>query len=152
VALFYNVRMGRMGARGIIEYDGKFFLVRNVVSPEFWCLPGGGAEEGEEVMATIVRELIEETGITPDVGNLLFVHQIKGQDGYGTPEFIFHIKNGKDYMDFDITKTTHGEAELAEARFVNISSVTVLPEFLKAELSELAANDFKAPTQFRLSE
>jgi 8-oxo-dGTP diphosphatase len=144
--------MGRMGARGIIEYDGKFFLVRNVVSPDFWCLPGGGIEKGEDVMTAISRELIEETGITPDVGNLLYVHQIKGPDGYGTPEFIFHIRNGHDYIDFDVTKTTHGEAELAEAGFVDISTVTVLPKFLKADLPDLASKGFSTPTRFRLSE
>ena len=144
--------MGRMGARGVIEYDGKFFLVRNVVSPDFWCLPGGGIEEGEDVLTAINRELIEETGIAPDVGNLLYVHQIKGADGYGTPEFIFHIKNGKDYIDFDIAQTTHGETELAEAGFVDISTVTVLPTFLKIELPELSTKAFNTPTKFRLSE
>ena len=144
--------MGRMGARGIIEYDGKFFLVRNVVSPDFWCLPGGGIEEGEDVMSAIVRELIEETGITPEIGNLLYIHQVKDPIGFGTPEFLFHIKNGIDYLNFNIHRTTHGEAELAEAGFVDINTVTVLPEFLKAELPELVANGFNAPTQFRLSE
>ena len=141
-----------MGARGIIEHDGKFFLVRNVVSPDFWCLPGGGIEEGEDILTAISRELIEETGITPDVGNLIYVHQIKGPEGYGTPEFIFHIKNGQDYIDFDITTTTHGEAELAEAAFVDISTVTVLPKFLKTELPALANKGFDLSTQFRLSE
>ena len=102
-------------------------------------------------MNAISRELIEETGITPDVGNLLYIHQIKGEDGYGTPEFIFHIRNGQDYLNFDITKTTHGETELAEAGFVDISSITVLPKFLKIELPELAKKSFEISTQFRLS-
>lgn len=144
--------MGKMGARGIVEHAGKFLLVRNVVSPDFWCLPGGGIEPGEDVMSAIKRELIEETGVEPDVGNLLYIHQIKSSGGYGVPEFLFHIKNGKDYVSLDITKTTHGEAELAEIGFVDIAAVTLLPQFLKAELPELAANSFIAATRFRLSE
>lgn len=140
-----------MRARGIIENGGRFFLVRNVMSPNFWCLPGGGIEKGEDVMSAIKRELVEETGIEPELGNLLYVHQIKGADGYDTPEFIFHIKNGQDYLNFDITKTTQGEAELAEAGFVDIESIAILPTFLKTELAELAKRCFETPTQFRLS-
>jgi len=144
--------MSRMCARGIIEHDGKFLFVRNIVSPDFWCLPGGGIEVGEDVKSAIQRELIEETGIQPDIGNLLYIHQIKGTEGYDVPEFFFHIKNGHDYLSIDITKTTHGEAELAEIAFVDLSLVTVLPEFLKSELPKLAANNFSSPTRFRLSE
>jgi ADP-ribose pyrophosphatase YjhB (NUDIX family) len=41
--------------RAVIEHDGRYLLIRNEVSKDFWCLPGG-------------------IGIV--VGNLLYVHQI----------------------------------------------------------------------------
>lgn len=141
-----------MGARGIIEHNGKFLLVRNRVSDNFWCLPGGGIESGEDIVSALVREMIEETGIKPVVGNLLYIHQIKQENGYGIPGFYFHIENGSDYLNISIEKTTHGELELAEIDFVDISSVTVLPSFLKTELPELKKSGFNTPTQFRLTE
>lgn len=143
--------MNKMGARGIIEHGGKFLLVRNIVSPDFWCLPGGGIEQGEDVLSAIKRELIEETGIEPVIGNLLYVHQIQNENGYGTPEFFFYIKNGSEYLNLDINKTTHGQAELAEIKFVDIKTVKLLPSFLIEELSVLATNKFNTPTRFRLS-
>lgn len=143
--------MAKMGARGIIEHDGKFLLVRNIVSPDFWCLPGGGVESGEDILSAITREIVEETGIVPVVGRLLYVHQIEGSDGYGVPEFIFHIKNGHDFLNVDITKSSHGQAELAEIAFVDVSGVTLLPKFLISELPKLAECGFSAEAQFRLS-
>lgn len=143
----------RMRVRGITEHQGKFLLVKNVASSsDFWCLPGGGIETGEDVVSALRREIFEETGIEPIIGNLLFVHQIGYKDGYGVPEFLFHIRNGKDFSAIDLTKTSHGEEELSAIDFVDIETVTVLPKFLKTELPELAAHNFETLTRFRLSE
>lgn len=80
--------MGRTGVRAVIEHDDKYLFVRNKVSEGFWCLPGGGVEKGEDIITALKREMIEETGIEPVIGNLLFVHQIESKMGFGTPEFI----------------------------------------------------------------
>jgi 8-oxo-dGTP diphosphatase len=143
----------RMCARGIIEYQGKFLLVKNASSSgDFWCLPGGGIESGEDVVSALRREIIEETGVVPDIGNLLYVHQIGQPGNYSVPEFLVHIRNGKDFSTIDLKKTSHGEEELLAIDFIDITSATVLPKFLKTELPELATRNFEVPTRFRLSE
>ncbi|MEU1477153.1 NUDIX domain-containing protein [Streptomyces sp. NPDC005760] len=38
----------------------------HIAWPGHWSLPGGGAEAGETPLETILRELLEETGIVPD--------------------------------------------------------------------------------------
>jgi len=144
--------MDRISVRAIIEYQGKYLLVRNAVSDTFWCLPGGGVEVGEDILSALERELIEELGVEPEIGNLLYVHSLKGPDGYGVPSFFFHIKNGSDYLNIDITSTSHGVKELAEFSFKDVSDCILLPSFLKTELKELKQADFNCPTKIRLTE
>jgi len=144
--------MGRMGVRAVIEHNGKYLLVRNKVSEDFWCLPGGGIEPGEEIIPALKRELIEETGIEPNIGNLLYAHQIESADGFGTPEFFFHVKNAEDYLVIDLKTTSHGELELAEIDFKSLKEdIVILPGFLKTELPELKAANFKLPARVRVS-
>jgi len=139
--------MSRMSARAIIEKDGMYLLVRQRSNNgTFWCLPGGGIEERESVITALERELVEETGIKPKIGTLLFIHQIKDGGGYGGPGFYFHVTNGEEYMRLDTSATSHGELELLEIASVDLQTVHVLPTFLKTELPKLVRLNFNAPT------
>lgn len=70
----------RIAVRGIIFKDGKL-LGQQTKHPEgeaahdYWCTPGGGLEGGESLHGGLHREMIEETGIGPRIGKLLFVQQ-----------------------------------------------------------------------------
>lgn len=98
----------------------------------YWCLPGGGLEEGEALIAGVEREMIEETGVKPTVGSLLYVQQfLHGDKDY--IEFFFHITNGEDYLSIDLSKTTHGMEEIEEIGFVNPTENHILPEFLTTD-------------------
>jgi 8-oxo-dGTP pyrophosphatase MutT (NUDIX family) len=143
--------MGRIRVRAIIECDSKYLFVRNKTSKDFWCLPGGGVEEGEDIVSALKRELVEETGIKPIVGDLLYVHQIGSKIGFGAPEFFFYVENGNDYLNIDLLNTSHGELEIAEISFRNPKDTELLPSFLKQELPELKKLNFKLQTRIRLS-
>jgi 8-oxo-dGTP diphosphatase len=138
----------RISVRGIVLHDGKLLCVRlkpykNSLRRDnsYWCLPGGGLNEGESVLAGIEREMVEETGVKPDVGNLLYVQQfVYGKEEF--LEFFFHIKNDEDYLHIDLAKTTHGLEEIEEVDFIDPTAKRVLPEFLATEsLIEHASND-----------
>lgn len=143
----------RISVRGIVLHEGKLLCVRlkayegslRVGSTDYWCLPGGGLDEGEPLLAGIEREMIEETGIKPVIGNLLYVQQfVHGDKDY--LEFFFHITNSEDYLNVDLSKTTHGEAEIEELGFVDPATTHVLPDFLKTEaLVDFAQSN--APTR-----
>jgi 8-oxo-dGTP diphosphatase len=125
----------RIAVRAIILQGDKLLCVRlkpTEAAPHngsFWCVPGGGLESEESLIAGLDRELIEETGIKPQVGNLLYVQQYE-DDKAEYLEFFFAVTNAKDYLHIDLAATTHGIQELQEISFIDPGSVKLLPSFL----------------------
>lgn len=126
----------RIAVRGIIFKDGKMLAQQtnpgeNEEVHDYWCTPGGGLEAGESLHQGLHREMIEETGIAPRIGKLLFVQQ------YGNPadreflEFFFHIENAEDYEEIDLSTTSHGELEIAKVGFIDPAKHNLLPAFLQ---------------------
>lgn len=52
----------RPSVRGIIIKDGKMAMMHSL-KYDYYKLPGGGIEEGEELRDTLVREVKEESGL-----------------------------------------------------------------------------------------
>lgn len=123
----------RIAVRGIIVKDNTMFAQRlkhvGGETNSFWCTPGGGLDEGESLLSGLSREMIEETGISPVIGNLLYVQQYKDND-LEHIEFFFHITNTDDYENVDLSATSHGQAEVAEYGFIDLKSHNILPAFL----------------------
>ncbi len=124
----------RIAVRGIIEKEGKLFCVRqrhaNGKINSFWCTPGGGLDPGETLINCLKRELIEELGVEPVVGELLAVQQYS-KDPEEHLEFFFRVQNSADYRDIDLSKTSHGEQEMVEFAFMDPKTVKIAPEFIK---------------------
>lgn len=136
----------RVNVRGIIFNDGKLFCQQ--LKPgadgeirDYWCTPGGGLDEGESLLDGLHREMIEETGIAPKIGKLLFVQQL--HDGKKEQlEFFFHIENPEDYSVIDLTATSHGELEIAHCTFVEPTTHHILPAFLQTiDINDYIARD-----------
>lgn len=137
----------KITVRGIVLWEGKLLCAK--LKPykdslqkhgnEYWCLPGGGLDQGEPLIAGLEREMIEETGIKPVIGNLLYVQQF-AQSEQEFIEFFFHVTNNEDYRHIDLTKTTHGQEEIEEIEFVDPAATYILPAFLTTE----ALDDFAA--------
>ncbi len=71
---------GRVRVRvcGILIQNHEILLVKHDgMGPkgELWLPPGGGVEFGEKTKDALIREFQEETGLTVDVGHLLFVNE-----------------------------------------------------------------------------
>lgn len=74
----------KVGVGVLISERGRVLLVRRGVSPEKgkWSIPAGYLDQGEEPRETAAREVLEETGLTVNIGRLLDVyHNPPGQGG-----------------------------------------------------------------------
>jgi 8-oxo-dGTP pyrophosphatase MutT (NUDIX family) len=121
----------RIATRGIIYKDGKIYAqqLKNNADDQFWCTPGGGLDPNEGLIDGLYREMIEETGIVPVIGRLLFVQQF--YDNKENIEFFFHITNSDDYTSVDLSATTHGDIEIATHGFIDPTKENILPAFLQ---------------------
>lgn len=143
----------RVAVRGIIIDDGKLLAVRLNqyqgtgvgLASDKWCTIGGGVDPGEPLIPALQREVIEETGIKPSIGRLLFVQQFLYKDTEQM-EFFFHITNAEDFRNIDLSKTSHGLEEIAEIGFIATKGSTLLPKFLTD--IDFGQFDTTAPVQF----
>jgi 8-oxo-dGTP pyrophosphatase MutT (NUDIX family) len=125
----------RVTVRGIVFKDGNMLAQQlqpdaDGIERDYWCTPGGGLEAGESLHQGLKREMIEETGITPTIGKLLFIQQYQDhQKEY--LEFFFHIENPEDYHTIDLAATSHGALEVKHVDFIDARKHNVLPIFLQ---------------------
>lgn len=70
-----------VGAVVIVDPQ-RFVLIRRKNPPNAgsWTLPGGRVSEGEALSAAVAREVLEETGLHVEVGALIEVVELVGDD------------------------------------------------------------------------
>lgn len=127
----------RINVRAIIWKGGKLLAVKHKSKKggesAYWALPGGGLDPFESLSDGIRREMIEETGIAPQVDRMLFGQQLpSGRAGRDEElEFFFLVTNPNDYESIDLEKTSHGAIELARCEFIDPTIENILPDFLQ---------------------
>ena len=121
----------------VVKDNGKLFCVRlkayeGSKEHDYWCLPGGAVDEREGLEVALRREMLEETGVAPQIGELLYIQHFvfEGQEQL---EFFFHVTNTNNYKNIDIAKASHAEIEIAEFGFVDTDTTYILPSFLSRE-------------------
>ena len=72
-----------VAGHALIERDGKYLVTRrskgNDYMPLKWDIPGGIAKPGETLKETIKREVKEETGLTVQIENPIFIYANRDQ-------------------------------------------------------------------------
>lgn len=78
----------KIAAYGLCLRDGNMLLVRYVdprSGEKWWTLPGGKLEHGEDPVAAVIREVLEETGYEVQVTQLLGVGSRTSDVDWGIP-------------------------------------------------------------------
>lgn len=99
-------------ARAVIVNDGKMLAVRHMES-NFFSLPGGTLEAHENIKECLEREMIEELGVKPEIGRLLYINKYSDRQKFPAIDFMFEVKNGGDFLGCENLERTHAH-ELAE--------------------------------------
>lgn len=76
----------RLAARALILHEDRLLLVNAYPDArlQLWCAPGGGCEAGQSLPENLAREVMEETGLTIQVGPPVLVNE------FHDPETGFH--------------------------------------------------------------
>ena len=102
-----------VGVGGVIVIRGEVVLVRRAREPLAgqWSLPGGAVEAGEPLAVALAREVLEETGLDVEVGDLVDVLDRIYTDATGRVEYHYvladflcrprggHLQAGSDVTD-----------------------------------------------------
>ena len=82
----------RLAARALILHEDRLLLVNAYPDAHLglWCAPGGGCEAGQSLPQNLSREVMEETGLTIEVGPPVLVNEFHDpQTGFHQVDLFF---------------------------------------------------------------
>ncbi len=119
--------------RAVIVYNNKLLVVKHAPSSSFYSLPGGHLEYAENIHDAMKREIIEELGIEPQIGRLLYVNNFI-EEVKQSIEFFFEITNPESFLDTENLSGTH-RFELSEICWVDKNdNPNILPKSIQEDL------------------
>lgn len=125
----------RVRCRAVILDGDKLLVVRHAAKSEnYWALPGGHLEWGEDVRDGLVREIVEELGVVPELGPLLFIHTFV-RDAVHSLEFFFRVENPEAFRVLGVEPTHAYEIDLVE--WITVEDTQLLRPYGIAEAFKL---------------
>ena len=142
ISVHLNGQRFQLRAAAVLIH-AEHLLVHRAPGDEYWALPGGRIEVGEEASVTIVREMKEELGEEVACGRLLHVAEnffdLAGQRNHEIGfYFLASLPESSSY--FDKTRTysgveSHLRLEFRWFALAELESINLRPTFLRASLT-----------------
>ncbi|NBZ88338.1 NUDIX domain-containing protein [Stagnihabitans tardus] len=88
-------RFPRLAVRALILHGDRLLLVNAYPggTSDLWCAPGGGVEPGASLPENLAREVMEETGLTVEVGAPALVNEFHDpKTGFHQVDLFFRCK------------------------------------------------------------
>jgi mutator protein MutT len=111
-----------IGIGAVVVDEGKVLIVKRKYEPLAgqWSIPGGAVELGETLEASVVREMLEETGLEIAVGPVIEVFDRITRDDEGAVRYHFVLV---DYLCWPVGGELKAGSDVADARFVDPSTL-----------------------------
>ena len=120
--------------RAIIVDNNEMLTVKHVGN-EFVALPGGHLEPGESPVECVTREIIEELGIKPHVGRLLYINSYMDKAKSHSIEFFFAVTNASEFRNIIAENCSHFD-EWEELHWISKNSpFKLLPQIVQADFN-----------------
>ncbi len=114
--------------RAVILHEGKLLVVKHPHDTSFAALPGGHLEWNEDIKECLAREVVEELGVVPVIGRLLYINNFMEGKRKQSVEFFFEILNSSEYKNIDHLKRTHAH-EIFQMTWVEPKDmINILPK------------------------
>ena len=146
----------RIRAAAIIVRDNKLLLVMHRhprTGVEWWVPPGGGIEDRENIYDCARREVHEETGLTVELGQILYLREFVDleQTWHMLEVFILATSFQGELTTANINPLAPEAAYIREVRFLSqdeMQGLTVYPEILKDKFWQDLASGKKLEIQY----
>lgn len=114
-----SVESPTLGVGAVVLLDGSLLMVQRAHDPGagLWSIPGGRVETGEYLAQAVQREVLEETGLRVEVGDLLGIHEVIGAAHYVVLDYTAQVVG-------DAAARAAGDA--ADARWVPVDAISSL--------------------------
>ena len=137
----------------VLNRDNEVFVAKRIDNPKnYWQMPQGGVDEGENFYDAALRELEEETSIK----NVTLVKEIEGYISYNLPDYLLGIiwkgkykgQNQKWYIvrfegkDKEININTK-KPEFFEWKWIDVNDLTKVVVHFKLDVYKKIQNEIK---------
>src|SRR5215469_5021269 len=114
-----------IGVGAVIVRGEKALLVRRATEPlkGEWSVPGGVLELGEKLRVGAAREVLEETGLTVEVGEVLDVFDSIFPDADGRTQYHFVLI---DFLCRPIAGEAKAGSDVSDVRWVSLTELAEL--------------------------
>ncbi|PEQ13247.1 RNA pyrophosphohydrolase [Novosphingobium sp. PC22D] len=142
----------------LVNHSGKAFVGKRIDNREgdWWQMPQGGVDEGEDLRDAALRELWEETGVV--ASNVQFISQTREELLYDLPEELMGKLWGGKYRgqrqawflgrfvgtDDDINLKAHNPPEFCDFRWVEPDLLPDLIVPFKKRVYRTVLEEFRA--------